>query len=467
MIKHPKRKNLMYYLKRLVVLVILCLTGYFAPIYWEKQDQLDVKKILDDSELKNKTFEAKVQKIENGVLSAYFMEEHSNPIISVSFLFKNAGSAHDAEGQHGLALLASSVLTDGAGEFDEKEFNEFMEENGVKIKFSVTPDDFKGWMAFPSQNKTTATNLLRAALTEPHADEKILEVYKNKIKNARLEQNEKPNLILQQKFNENIFAGHPYSRNYLGNDEDVANLTSEDILNYVKKSLAKDNLMVGITGDLTADEAKVLLYDLFGTLSDKNSKSSLEKIDFFAEGVEYNTKHKTAQVVTKFVSKGAFRSSSDFYPLYLANYILGESGLSSRLSKVIREKEGLTYGVYTYLTNSDAVALIEGGFSATPENFEKAQQLLKEEWLKLGKKGVTAEELNEAKKSLLNSFYLRFATIDGISDMLVAMQKYNLGLDFLTKRNDYIRQVSLKDVNAVSKKYFSTIPDFVNVGVNN
>ena len=51
--------------------------------------------------------------------------------------------------------------------------------------------------------------------------------------------------------------------------------------------------------------------------------------------------------------------------------------------------------------------------------------------------------------------------------MLVAMQKYNLGLDFLTKRNDYIRQVSLKDVNAVSKKYFSTIPDFVNVGVNN
>ena len=111
--------------------------------------------------------------------------------------------------------------------------------------------------------------------------------------------------------------------------------------------------------------------------------------------------------------------------------------------------------------------MIEGGFSATPENFEKAQQLLKEEWLKLGKKGVTAEELNEAKKSLLNSFYLRFATIDGISDMLVAMQKYNLGLDFLTKRNDYIRQVSLKDVNAVSKKYFSTIPDFVNVGVNN
>lgn len=467
MIKHPKRKNPAYYLKRLIVLVLLCLVGYFASNFWEKQGQLDVKKILDSSELKNKTFEAKVQKIENGRLSAYFMEEHSNPIISVSFLFKNAGSAYDDEEKYGLALLASSVLTDGAGEFSEKEFSELMDENAVKISFSVTEDDFKGELAFPSQNKVVATRLLSAALNSPHADEKFLEVYKNKIKNARREQNEKPNLILQKKFNENIFAGHPYSRNYLGEEKDVANLTSDDILNYVKKALTKDNLVIGIAGDLNADEAKILLDDLFSSLADKGAESPLEKIDFSADGVEYNTKYRSAQVVTKFVAKGTFRSSSDFYPLYLANYILGESGLSSRLSKVIREKEGLTYGVYTYLTDRDAVALIEGGFSATPENFEKAQQLLKDEWLKLGKNGVTLAELNDAKKSLLNSFYLRFATIDGISDMLVAMQKYNLGLDFLTKRNDYIRQVSLKDVNTVSKKYFSTIPDFVNVGVNN
>ena len=66
---------------------------------------------------------------------------------------------------------------------------------------------------------------------------------------------------------------------------------------------------------------------------------------------------------------------------------------------------------------------------------------------------------------MINAFYLRFANIDDVSDMLVAMQKNNLGLDFLDKRNDYIKQLSLTEVNAAAKKYFSKSPDFVNMGI--
>ena len=58
-----------------------------------------------------------------------------------------------------------------------------------------------------------------------------------------------------------------------------------------------------------------------------------------------------------------------------------------------------------------------------------------------------------------------FASIDTISAILVYMQKDNLGLDFLQKRNDYVRQVKLKDVNRVAREYFN--PEkmiFVNVG---
>ena len=49
--------------------------------------------------------------------------------------------------------------------------------------------------------------------------------------------------------------------------------------------------------------------------------------------------------------------------------------------------------------------------------------------------------------------------------MLTAMQKYDLGLDFLEKRNDYIKAVTLQEVNAAAKKYFSVTPDFVSIGI--
>ena len=50
---------------------------------------------------------------------------------------------------------------------------------------------------------------------------------------------------------------------------------------------------------------------------------------------------------------------------------------------------------------------------------------------------------------------LRYADIDNISATMTGMQKMNLGLDFLQKRNTYIDNVNLEDVNRVAKEYFT------------
>ena len=89
---------------------------------------------------------------------------------------------------------------------------------------------------------------------------------------------------------------------------------------------------------------------------------------------------------------------------------------------------------------------------------------LLQEWQKLGAAGVTAQELQQAKDSMIAAHNLRFASIGGIAEMLVAMQQYQLGIDFLEKRNDYVRAVTLEQVNAAAKEYFGGLPDFVTIG---
>lgn len=76
------------------------------------------------------------------------------------------------------------------------------------------------------------------------------------------------------------------------------------------------------------------------------------------------------------------------------------------------------------------------------------------EWQKFQKEGATPEELKKAKDYLVASYNLRFASISNIAEILAAMQKYNLGLDFLQKRNDYVRQVDLQQVNRAAAEYF-------------
>lgn len=83
---------------------------------------------------------------------------------------------------------------------------------------------------------------------------------------------------------------------------------------------------------------------------------------------------------------------------------------------------------------------------------------------KFASKGVTKKELLNAKKYLLASYNLRFKSTLELSKMLTQMQKYKLGLDFLQKRNNYVENVTLAEVNKAAAQYYSKTPKEVVIG---
>src|SRR5690606_14352648 len=66
--------------------------------------------------------------------------------------------------------------------------------------------------------------------------------------------------------------------------------------------------------------------------------------------------------------------------------------------------------------------------------------------------GITAEELDAAKKYLTGSYPLAFSTSPRIAAQLVAMQLEGFTPAYLDKRNGYIEAVTLDQVNAVAKR---------------
>ncbi len=458
-----KRKTRKYSLLFFIILISVTVWSYSSEIK-DVFLHINTNDVLAESSLKERDFSAVVKNIEVDELNAYIMEDHSNSLVSISFLFKGAGNAYIQDGKEGIANIVADLLTSGAGEYTEIEFKELCEEYGIKIGFSVSMDDFSGFIMFPSANINVATKLLKAVLLETHFDENYIDLTKKQMYVALDLQKERPDSVLANQFKKFIFKDHPYSRNSIGQMNDIEKIEEMDLRQYVENYLTQSNLLIGIAGDISESDAKSFISETFGNLSKGSKYSKLPKFDFISKIENYHITRDMPQIITRIVSKGTYRNNLDFYPLYLANYIFGEAGLSSRLSKAIREKAGLTYGIYTYLNISDSKALIEGSFSVTPDNLDNAIDLLKREWKKMAKDGVSIEELKQAKSSLISSFNLRFASVNSISDMLVSMQKFNLGQDFLNRRNDYIADVTLKEVNAAAKKYFNTIPTFVSIG---
>ena len=466
---HYHRHKFFHAVLKLMVVAAMVYAAWVGGRFFIKPG-FDAKKINETSILKEKTFEKEpVEIITSSGIKFWLIEEHTIPIIAMSFIFEQGGYAYDPVNKSGRAGIAANMLVYGSGNFNRQQFQEEMELNGIHIAFSAGREDLSGGLVTPSKNREKAYALLHSALISPHFTMRDLQIEKQQNLEALKIQQEHPASILSLAFAKELFGNeHPFGRNPLGKKEDIASLDAKDLKDWHQNTLTKDNLIIAVAGDITLKEASAAVEKIFADLPKHNAKEDVPSPNMNLKPHTKNLKRETAQVISSFAAAGTTRSAEDFYPLYIANHIFGGAGLTSRLSLAAREKEGLTYGVYTYLSTDEKTPLILGQFSSTPENYSKIKEIINTEWQKMAQNGVTEQELEDARNYLLASYNLRFDSIAGLADMLAAMQKYELGLDFLQKRNSYVKAVTLEEVNQAAAKYFSVMPMEVVIGnINN
>lgn len=435
--------------------------------FYQKNSTLYLDEIVDNSELNNANFNVQVEEITSPKkkIKAYLFEDKTNPIVSLSFIFKNAGTSHDDADKNGLAKMTAAMLDFGAGKYDASAFSEELENNAISLDFSAGLDDFMGTLLTTKEKQAKAGELLKLVVTEPRFEAGNLAQVKAQMLVVLKQQQENPEKILGNAFFEEVYSGHPYARNVSGDAEAIRKMTAEQLHGFMHNYLTLDNLIVGAAGDINAEELGMFLDEVFGMLPRNGNVNFVREAEPDFDGRIKNIPLPLAQDIAIFMGKGVERNHPDFYPLYVANYILGGSGLNSRLNLLAREKEGLSYGISTYLGLADKSPTINGNFSATPDNFEKVMNIITGEMDNFKQNGISAKELADAKNYLISSYNLRFADISDIAEMMAYMQRDNLGIDFLQKRNDYVSNVKLEDVNRAAKEYFDKDKMvFMNIG---
>lgn len=441
-------------------LVLLCGVFYF-------NQGIDFDAIVKKSELKEKKFEKMPQEIITAQgIKYWFIEDTQIELISLSFSFDKAGFAYDTDEKQGVSLIAAQMLDGGTEKYNYHDYHDLLDLNGIAIGFDADKDYFNGYMTTPSYNKKQAFEILRQVLFEPRLEETFLKTLQNQFAVSVKTQRETPQSELGIKFKQNIYGNHPYARTVETMANSVLKLNTDDVKMFLDNNLSKENLIISVAGNITAGEASQFVDEVFAQFTQTDTKSDLQAPELNLAPKTTLIKRETAQVISSFALKGVKRLDADFYPLYIANHIFGGSGLTSRLSLETREKEGLTYGVYTYLVTDERTPLILGGFSCVPENYEQMKTLILQQMRLFAEKGISKKELSAAKDYLLASYNLRFKSTLELSNMLNQMQKSKLGLDFLQKRNDYVRNVTLKQVNEAVAKYFNNLPNEVVIGLN-
>jgi zinc protease len=386
-----------------------------------------------------------------GGLKAWLVEEPSIPFMALEIRFRG-GSSLDAPGKRGAINMMTGLLEEGAADMDARAFTRATEALATGFEFDASHDEVSVSARFLTENRDASVALLRAALLEPRFDEDAIERLRGQVSSIIQSDQKDPDDIARQAFNEILYGDHPYGSSSNGTLDSVGALTRDDLIAAHRAVMARDRIYIGAAGDITPEELGVLLDTLLGDLPETGAPMPGRAETNFQPAGETVVDFPTPQSVAIFGQRGIKQDDPDYFAAILLNHVLGGGSFESRLMTEVREKRGLTYGVYSYLASRDLAEVYLGSVRSSNDRIAEAIEVIRDEWEKAATQGITEAELNAAKTYITGAYPLRFDGNSTIANILVGMQMIGLPIDYIPTRNDRVEAVTMADVQRVAQE---------------
>jgi len=386
-----------------------------------------------------------------GGLSAWLVEDHTNPIIAMS-VSVSGGAALDPPGKIGLGHLVADLLDEGAGDMDSQAYQGKLNDLAIGLSFEVGHDSMSIGLKTLTENRATAFEMLGLALTKPRFDPDAIERVRAQELSSLSEELASPRTIASRALAAMLFPDHPYGRPTNGDPDTMKAITRDDLVAWPVHHLGRDALTISVVGDVTADQLKPLLDSALASLPANADPVVIPDIEAQAAGKTQVIRQPFAQSVASFAEPGLKRNDPDWYVAFVMNDILGGGGFSSRLMNEVREKRGLAYDTESYLIPRDHAGLIGGAVATRNDRMADSLAIIRHEWQRMADLGVTPAELAAAKKYLNGSFPLELSSTEALAGLLDVIQRDQLGLDYLDRRHGKIDAVTIADIRRVAHR---------------
>jgi zinc protease len=386
-----------------------------------------------------------------GGIKAWLVEDHSNPLIALSVAFRG-GAAGDPKGKEGLALMVSALLDEGAGTLDSAAFQGREADLAVDLGFDSDLDSFGGQFRVLTDRRDAGFELLRLALTAPRFDAPAVERIRGQLIAGLAAEADDPARIADLAWWRAAFPEHPYGRPADGTPQSLAAITPEDLHRFVAEHFGRNNMVLGVVGDIDAKTLGPLLDRTFGGLPARVSPPVVADTSPAGAGRLVVIDRDVPQSVVSFGTAGVKLDDPDYYAAAIVDYILGSGGFASRLTREVREKRGLAYSIDSYLDPLDHAGLLLGTFGTQNARVAESIDVVRQVWKRMGEEGPTAQELADAKTYLIGSYPLRLTSTLRVAQMLTGQQLAGLPHDYVSHRADYFNRVTLEDARRVARR---------------
>ena len=388
--------------------------------------------------------------LENGIKLLYYNNTNNIPKINIVMEFK-ARSFYDPKDKDGLYGFVTAMMTEGTENYNATELAKEIESRGMSL--SIYPGGLSMSMLSSDleQGLEIIQEILSRATFEEEEVEKVREQILAEIKNFW----DEPKSFAGQVVRENIYAGHPYSKNMLGSEESVRSMTKEDLVNFYKKYISPSGAKIAIVGDLNKYDIKETVERTLG----KWQGPTVESIEFpevkKTSANEVNYPINRDQIVLCYAGASINRLNPDYDKLLLFDQIFGGGALGSLHSRLfsLREQSGLFYTINgSMLANADeqpGMVLIKTIVSI--DRLKEAEKAIVNT-INTAVDSITEDEFAQARHAILNSLTNNFESNSKIAQSFLFVDKYKLPATFFDNRARDLEKVTIADVQKAVKK---------------
>src|SRR6201993_4702734 len=251
------------------------------------------------------------------------------------------------------------------------------------------------------------------------------------------------------------YQRHPYRLPVIGEMEIYNQLTQEEVMQYYKTRYVPNNLTFVVVGDVDAEKVRQQLGEAFKSYPEK----SLQPVFVPAEPPQLGQREVHQEFATELSHLSlAWHipavTNPDVPALDLLSTILGE-GRSSRLFRRVREEAGVAFRISAFSYTPGDPGLFGIDATVDPKKRDAAEQLALRIVDEVKKAGVTAEELEKAKKITLSHHLGALTTMRGQASDIGSNWLLTRDLNFSRHYLDAVQKVTLDDIKRVAETYLT------------
>lgn len=366
-------------------------------------------------------------------------------------IWVNVGSNNENEETNGLSHFIEHMLFKGTENRKANEIAEDIDNLGGQLNAFTSKECTCFYVKVLDENIKDAVDILSDmffnSLFQQEEIDKEISVVIEEIKMYE----DSPEDVVHDKLTEVIFNNSPMAYNILGTEENLKTFTTKKVVEYMKKNYTPYNTVIAVAGSFDEQEFVQMIQEKFKGWHNEN----IEHVDPESEYVRsvVGVNKDLEQLHMCIGNKTIGRHDKNYYPLLVLNNLFGGT-MSSRIFQEVREKKGLVYSIYSFVSNYSNTGIFSIYAGMSYNQAEDALRTILKEMVSIKNGNISDEEFIRAKQQIKGNYILGLESTSSRMSSIGRRELLYNEIQYPEEVIESINNVKKEDVLNLAKELF-------------